>query len=1402
LNIELLTLSQLQGLTGEAGRFVATLRRQPRYIDLERCTGCGDCAEVCPVTMPSEFEEGLGHRKATFRPYAQAIPGAYLIDKRDRSPCTHACPNHVNAHAYVSLIAQGKYQEAMEVILRTLPFPGTIGRICPHPCETVCRRGEVDAPISICALKRFVADQVDIEELPVPEIEKRDEKVAIIGSGPSGLTAAHFLALEGFQCTVFEAQSVSGGMLRVGIPDYRLPPEVLDKEIRAITRLGVEIKLNTALGRDVTVDGLFSDGYKAVYLAIGAHNNLTLGIPGEDAEGVLSGVAFLRQLNLGELTRVTGRVIIVGGGDVAIDAARSALRLGADEVSIIYRRTRAEMPAREEEVEAALVEGVKIQYLTAPTQVLLRDGRAIGIECLRMQLGEPDPSGRRRPVPVSGSEFSLETDLVIPAIGQQPDVSGLVDVDGLELTRWNTIVVDPVTYATNKEGVFAGGDVEVGPWIAIAAIASGREAAISISRYLQGEDLRQGREPLEISREDFVPVAENIQRVPRAEQAHLSMSERTAGFAEVELGFTEEQARAEAEKCLNCMACCECFECVAACKAEAVTHQMEPETVDIHVGALILAPGFETFDPRKYDEYGYSQFDNVVTSLEFERMLSASGPFQGHLVRPSDHREPKKIAWLQCVGSRDINHCDNSYCSGVCCMHAIKQAVIAKEHAKNGLEASIFFMDMRTFGKDFDKYYNRARDEHGVHFIRSRVHSVIQEPDTGDMTLSYTDEAGDNREEQFDLVVLSVGLQTPAEVTELAKLLTIDLDSDRFCTTTSFQPVATSRAGVFVCGAFQGPKDIPQSVVEASGAASAAGSILASARNSLTTTKKAPPEINIAGEPPRVGVFVCHCGINIAGVVDVEAVRDYASTLPYVVYVEDNLYSCSQDTQAKMLQVIKEQRLNRVVVAACSPRTHEPLFQDTLTDSGLNKYLFEMANIRNHDSWVHGNTPETATAKAKDLLRMAVAKVALLEPLPEASVEIKQSALVVGGGVAGMVAALQFAEQGYPVTLLEASSELGGHARHIRSTWQGEDVRTYLTGLVAEVEAHSRIRVHLNSQISKVKGFVGNFQSKIQIGGDKGLKYATFQHGVAVIAVGGQAIVPDEYLYGRHPGVLRWHELEDGLEAGKFANAKCAVFIQCVGSREPQRPYCSRICCTFSIQQAVALKEANPEMDVYVLYRDIRTYGQREALYRQARDAGVVFIRYSVEQKPTVETDSSGRLRVSVIDHVLQRPLLISPDIITLATAIETSGADKLAQLFKVPLNDDMFFMEAHAKLRPVECATDGVFICGLAHYPKAIDECVAQAQAAASRAITVLAQESLHVSGQVATVNPWKCSACGVCVTICPYSAPEFNDRGISEINPALCKGCGLCVASCRSGAIDLKGFEDKQIFAMIEEL
>jgi heterodisulfide reductase subunit A len=846
-----------------------------------------------------------------------------------------------------------------------------------------------------------------------------------------------------------------------------------------------------------------------------------------------------------------------------------------------------------------------------------------------------------------------------------------------------------------------------------------------------------------------------------------------------------------------------CRACEKFCPTGAIKFDEKEQKLNLNVGAIILALGFKPYDPSRYLTYRYAKYPNVVTSMEFERILSATGPYQGHLERPSDHQPPKKIAWLQCIGSRDIHHCDHGYCSSVCCMVAIKEAVIAKEHAGKDLECAIFYMDMRTHGKDFERYYNDAKEKHGVRFIRSRVPTVEPVKGSDEAVIPYVNEKGDVVEERFDMVVLSVGLEIAPEVVDLAKKLNVDLTEGQFSKTGSFNPVRTSREGIFVCGAFQGPKDIPQSVIEASSAAAEAGALLSRGRNTLVKKKEVPQERTKGSRRPRIGVFVCHCGINIAGVIDVAAVRDYAATLPNVEYATDNLFTCSTDTQDAMARVIREKDLNRIVVAACTPKTHEPLFQETLVNAGLNKYLFEMTNIRNQDSWVHKDDPKEATEKAKDLVRMTVSKAALMSPLKEAEVDIHQRALVIGAGISGMVAARTFSRQGYKVSLVEKASSLGGQALHLFKTWKGEDVQQNVASLVESVEADPNIDVHLNTELTDVEGFVGNFKSTLRSNG----REEVVDHGIAVIATGAREFKPEEYLYGQDPRVMTSLELDHKLRnpGSGLKKAKTAVFIQCVGSREPERPYCSRVCCTHSIESALQLKELNPGMNVYVLYRDIRTYGEREYAYRKARLGGVLFIQYSRDQKPTVSAEADG-LRIELMDQNLGQTVALKADILTLASAIIPYKDEKLAQLFKVPMNEDGFFVEAHAKLGPSEFATEGVFLCGMAHYPKPIDESVAQAQAAASRGVTLLAKERLKVSGTVAYTNPSVCSSCGVCVEICPYSAPTFVRQGPfagkAEINPVLCKGCGLCVASCRSGALNLKGFEEGQIMAMIDEM
>ena len=848
--------------------------------------------------------------------------------------------------------------------------------------------------------------------------------------------------------------------------------------------------------------------------------------------------------------------------------------------------------------------------------------------------------------------------------------------------------------------------------------------------------------------------------------------------------------------------CIGCGICETACLANAVIYDDQPRRSELAIGAVVLALGNEVFDSSKLDIFNYSKSPNIITSLEFERILSASGPYMGHLMRPYDREEPQKIAWLQCVGSRGTQQQAKPYCSSVCCMYAIKEAVIAREHAHGDLDAAIFYMDIRTHGKEFEDYYNRAKNEHGVRFIRSRIHTI--EPlDNGDVSIIYVDEKGEQHAEIFNLVVLSSGLIVGDDTKKLAEMLGVQLNKNSFIETNSFEPVSTNRDGIYVCGAIQGPKDIPQSVVEASAAAAATSVLLSESRWSKTETKEVPPQTNVFGQRPSIGVFVCRCGINISGVVDVPAVRDYAKSLPYVTYVEDNMYTCSQDTQVKMTEVIKEQGLNRVVVAACTPKTHEPLFQETLIDASLNKYLFDMANIRNQDSWVHPNEPEAATEKAKDLVRMAVAKAALLEALPDAELGLNPASLVIGGGIAGMVSAKNLADQGYEVHLIERTDKLGGHANFLNKTWKSESIQAYLKTLINDVTNNPLIHLYYSTEIIHVDGFVGNFKTILKTEDENEL---TIEHGIAIMATGGEEYKPNEYLYGEDPRVLTHLELDTRFinDDSSINKIKTAVFIQCVGSRDSDRPYCSRICCTHSVESALELKQRNPETSVYILYRDMRTYGEREELFTQARREGVIFFRYDINNKPKVKAGADA-LEIEVMDKILNRPVLLKADLLTLASAIVPTINEKLATSFKVPLNADGFFIEAHAKLKPVEFATEGVFLCGLSHYPKSIDESIAQALAAASRASGLIAREKVFASGTVAYVDPMSCSSCGVCISICPFSAPSFVEEGRfagkAEINFVLCKGCGLCVSSCRSGALNLKGFADGQIMAMINE-
>jgi len=1443
LNIEILTNAELISLDGEAGDFRAKVRRRPRYVDMARCTSCNDCGEVCPILLPNEFNEGLDQRRAIYRPYPQAVPNSYLVTKRGTSPCKHTCPAETSAQGYIALIRAGRYKEALDVIKEYNPFPASVGRVCNHPCEEKCNRGKLDSPVAICALKRFAADWVyqhrdELQEedqekpAPKPETERPRARIAIVGAGPAGLSCAHHLARMGYQATIFEALPVAGGMMRVGIPAYRLPRDVLQREIDDILAEGAELKLNTPVRN---IDSLFQAGYSAVFLSIGAHEAQKLGIPGEDAMGVHHGVPFLQGVSLAErhgvmegfedrfiiafgipiAPRVGKKTVVIGGGNTAVDAARTALRLGAEQVMMAYRRSREEMPANSWEIDEAEKEGVKLQLLTAPVEVVVKDGRVSGIRCVRMELGEPDASGRRRPVPVKDSEFVIPADTMIAAVAQAPEISFLDESHGLGISSKGTFDIDPLTLATNRLGVFAGGDAARGPGILIEAVADGRRGALSIDRYLRGVDLLTPREqiPLPVADLSEEEIARRVERgevdlTPRVTVPRLPTGERIRDFREVERALTEEQARREAARCLECGICSECHLCVQACKREAIDHQQAEVVEELEVGSVILSPGYALYRPELSPELGYGRYPNVVTSMEFERMLSASGPWGGHLTRRSDHQEPKKIAFLQCVGSREKGR---DYCSSVCCMYATKEAMLAKEHIP-GVECKVFQMDMRAFGKGFDAYFERGKEK-GIRYIPCRISALEEDPETKEVIIRYRDLSGAPpiKEERVDLAILSVGMSCLPDAEALARVSGIELNLHQFCLTEDFHPTETSRPGVFACGAFTEPKDIPDSVIQASGAAAKALSIIGEARGTLVRKKEYPPEKEISpDEEPRIGAFICSCGSNIAGTVEVKEVVEYAKSLPGVVHAENTLYTCSADSLKLIQERVKELNLNRVVVASCSPRTHEPLFRDTIREVGLNPYLFEMANIRDQCSWVHMNLKKEATEKAKHLVQMAIACSRNLEPLHQVPRSLVHKCLVIGGGVAGMVAALSVADQGYPVYLVEREKELGGRLKHIYYSGDGGDPQAYLKELIQKVEEHPRIEALKGCQVVEHEGAVGNFKTKVAaLKGAKGdvSNQRVLEHGTTIIATGGQEYRGKAYLLGGESRVMTQADLEKkiALSDPSIAKAKSVVMIQCVGpwDEDPSKAfYCSRICCAVAIKNAIRMKELRPEVSITILYKDMRTYGFKESLYTQAREKGILFVRFDEKAKPSVSV-TDGQLSVQIEDPMLRLPLTLHPDILVLSEAVVPGeGSKELANLFKFPQTLDGFFLEAHVKLRPVDFATDGLYLCGMAHYPKSINETIAQAEAASARAATILSQDTLQVGGVVAVVEAEQCAACLTCVRVCPYSVPVINAKGEAEIDVSMCKGCGSCVAECPAKAIELMHFRDRQLQAKCQAL
>ncbi|MGB3716632.1 MAG: FAD-dependent oxidoreductase [Candidatus Promineifilaceae bacterium] len=1412
-NIEVMTVSELLKLDGKAGHFKATVRHNPRYIDPEKCTACGDCASVCPIVLPDQFNGGLSERRAAYKLYPQAVPNAYAIEKKGIAPCRDACPAGQRAQGYIALIREGRYEEAMRVIKEDNPFPGICGRICNHRCETACNRKMVDEPVAIAALKRFVADQVYANPYEPPELAERkyEERVAIIGAGPCGLTAAKDLVKAGYGVTVLEALPVAGGMLRVGVPEYRLPSRIVNREVQEIIDLGVELRLNA---RVENLDDIFAEGFEAILIAVGAHEGKRLPISGADHPEVLAAVHYLRDVRLGNGPNLTDRnVLVLGGGNVAFDCARTAARSGAKTVGVACLEPRDAMLADEHEVVESEEEGIRVFTSKSFNRICQSNGNITGIEAVDVSFMKFETDGALTLDTVPDSEHILPCDVVIFAIGQRIGLALIPDDSGVGVTQQGMIAVNPNTFATSHPGVFAAGDAVGGTAFVIEAVAAGHRAARSIGKYLQNELLEtHGHVDLPVVRTSPTEInarigSGEIRVKPRLKMAALEASARRHSFEEVNLGYSEAEARTEAARCLQCGVCSECLSCFYKCAAGAINHEDVARVETIDVGAVILATGFQPYDASQSGEYGFGRYPNVVTSVQYERILSPTGSYGGHLVRPSDGHEPRRVAWIQCVGSRQA---DRNWCSAVCCMYATKQAMITLEHAP-GTECTVFFIDFRAYGKGFDGYYERAK-ETGVRYLRSLPSGIRQIADSENLEVSYALPDGRIVTEEFDMVVLSVGLEPPQGMSRLASNLGVELTPDGFCQLTNLSPLDTTREGVYVCGPFAEPKDIPETVMSASAAAARAMTLLADSRYSLVRTKEYPLEIDVSEQPPRIGVFVCHCGTNIAGVVDVAAVTDYATNLPGVVHADHYLFTCSTDSQANIREAISEHELNRVVVASCTPRTHEPLFQSTIRDAGLNYYLFELANIRDQCSWVHRDFPKQATEKANDLVRMAVAKVRLAESLQRKELEFNHDALVIGGGLAGMTAALELASQGFQVSLVEKERVLGGNMRHLQYLLSLADPQGLLRNLILRTMNNPNIHLFLDSEVATFEGSLGNFKTSLRLGSNDSTP--KINHGVVIVATGAVPYQPTEYLYGEDDRVLTQMELEQILveEEPKVKKWDSVVMIQCVGSRNAERPYCSRLCCSQAVKNALVIKDKSPETEVYILYRDIRTYGLLEKYYRKAREKGVVFMRFEDEADPQVslpnDDGANAKLSVAVHDAMLDDRVELKADRVVLSVAtVPHSDASHLAQLLKVPLTQDGFFQEAHLKLAPVDFATEGIFLCGMAHYPKkAVTESVIQAKAAAGRAATILSRPVIEISPTISHVLADKCDGCAYCVDPCPYKAITLveyeNEAGQIKkrvvVDEALCKGCGTCQATCPKDAIYVSHFKLDQLRAM----
>ncbi len=857
--------------------------------------------------------------------------------------------------------------------------------------------------------------------------------------------------------------------------------------------------------------------------------------------------------------------------------------------------------------------------------------------------------------------------------------------------------------------------------------------------------------------------------------------------------------------------CVGCGYCDRVCEPEAISFLEKSEEIEVNVGSVIVATGFEVFEPTEMRrEYGYGKYENVITAMQFERLLSSFGPTEGKPARLSDGKKPKSIAWIQCVGSRS-EQLGFPYCSRVCCMYATKEASIVKESDPD-IDITIYYIDIRAYGKDFQQYYDHAKDL-GIKYIRGRPSSVYENKDKS-IIIRYKDTlTGEVKEDTVDLLVLSTAIIPNQGNKKLGEILDVEVDENGFFKQQSLltNPIQSTRDGVFLAGCIQGPKDIPDSVSMASGAAAKAVAPIKDREKHIG--KEFPPERDVTGEKPRIGVFVCHCGKNIASYLDVEKVTEETKKLPNVDHADHIMFVCSEDSCKKIKEAVKEKNLNRVIVAACSPRTHGGLFQDTLMEAGLNKYLFEMANIRNQCSWVHSDNWDAATKKAIALVKSSVAKARGLESLSEEEFSVYPSTLVIGGGVSGMKAALALADMGIKSIIIEKEKELGGRLTNLHSMFPS-DTKTedILNPLINKVKKDKLITVMIESELDELEGYIGNYKGKIK---QKG-KTKEIEFGTIIVATGFREIdLKGKYQSGKNKNIISQTELETKLKNNDLKEPKNVVIINCAGAMDEERPYCCRVGCGVSIKNAKLISQKYPKSKIYMLYRDMRVFGKEEEEYyaNVLKDYHVTMIRYPGEKKPEVTLDKNnpkdGPVSVKVYDDLLNEEMTIPADLLVLT--VNTEGGvmtEKLKNMLKVPVDSAGFFIEAHAKIKPLDFSTSGIYMCGAAHYPKNLVDSIAQAEGAASRAAIPIMQERMKGEGIVSEVNEDLCRGCGLCESACAYSAiemkphPKDPTRLVAEVNRALCKGCGSCAAACLSSAIEQKGYKSNQINVMIAAL